>query len=192
MRLLDICLASLLMVGIAAAGAHENLDANLAANFDEQLTAEINTFLQDYAKVYERKDFEKRLTMWDRDFEHPIYIAEQIDPPIYGWEGIRAYFNPRPGVDMLDGLRVRYTDVRANYLTHDIALATYNLHFDLKVKGQEAMSSWDRVLSVFRRSGEEWKLVVYAEAPMAPSTMVRRMLQNQVPDDFDSYLAEQD
>ena len=46
----------------------------------------------------------------------------------------------------------------------------------------------DRNLVV--RDGD-WKLVAYAEAPMAPATMVRRMIEGQVPDDFDEYIEAQ-
>ena len=70
-------------------------------------------------------------------------------------------------------------------------MATYHLRFDLKVRRQPAMSSWDRVLAVFRKKDGEWKLTAYAEAPMAPLTMVRRMLQDKVPEEFEAYIEAQ-
>lgn len=36
---------------------------------------------------------------------------------------------------------------------------------------------------VFRKDGQ-WKMVAYGEAPMAPLTMVRRMLEKAVPPEF--------
>ncbi len=50
------------------------------------------------------------------------------------------------------------------------------------------MSSWDRVMAAFRKKDGERKLTAYAEAPMAPLTMVRKMIYDQVPDDFDEWL----
>jgi ketosteroid isomerase-like protein len=118
-------------------------------------------------------------------------MAEEVDPPMHGWDRINKYFNPVPGVKILDGIFNEYTDVRASYLADDLAVATYHLRFDLKVRRQPAMSSWDRVMAVLRRKDGEWKLVAYAEAPMAPLTMVRRMLQDKVPAEFEDYLEAQ-
>jgi len=47
------------------------------------------------------------------------------------------------------------------------------------------------VMAVLRKVDGDWKLVAYAEAPMAPATMVRRMIENQVPEDFDEYIEAQ-
>ena len=40
------------------------------------------------------------------------------------------------------------------------------------------LSSFDRVVAVFRRHDGEWKLAAYAEAPQAPLTMVRKLARN--------------
>jgi len=163
----------------------------MAETADEALSAELQTWLDRYAEIYNRQDYATLLSQWDGDDAGPIYMAEEIDPPLHGWSRLNAYFNPKPGVQVLDGIRNEYTDVRAHYLAEDLAVATYRLRFDIKVKGMQAMSSWDRVMAVFRRKSDGWKLVAYAEAPMAPLTMFRKMLQQAVPDDFDDYLKQQ-
>ena len=176
MRLLAIVI-SVLMWSIAMAGEQE-----------ERLAAEIQAFLDRYAEIYNRQDYPALLAMWDRDDASPIYMAEEIDPPMHGWNLIKAYFNPKPGVQVLDGIRNEYSNVKAHYLAPDLAIATYRLRFDIKVRNMKAMSSWDRVMAVFRRKDGEWKLTAYAEAPMAPLTMVRKMLEQAVPENFDEYL----
>lgn len=185
-RFLAVCLLVLGCETVIAAAHEQEFPAESIAN--EALNTEIQAFLDEYAEVYNRQDYETLLGMWDQDHPNPIYMAEEIDPPLHGWNRIRAYFNPKPGFTVLDGIRNEYSDVRAQYLTDDLVLATYRLRFDIKVKRQPAMSSWDRVVAVFRKKESGWKLIAYAEAPQAPLTMVRKMLQNQVPDDFDAYL----
>ena len=179
MRLVIIVLFSLLIPGIASA---EN---------DDSLSADIQAFLDVYAEAYNRQDYDTLLGMWDQDYQHPIYMAEEVDPPMHGWQRIRAYFNPKPGFTVLDGIRNEYSEVRANYLTDDLAIATYKVRFDIKVKRQKALSSWDRVMAVFHRKDGKWKLMAYTEAPMSPLTMVRKMLQEQVPNDFSDYIKTQ-
>jgi ketosteroid isomerase-like protein len=164
---------------------------SMADDANEILSRDLQSWLDAYADVYNRQDYPALLRMWDRDDPDVIYMAEEIDPPMHGWGKLNAYFNPKPGVQVLDGIRNRYTEVRARYLAPDLALATYRLEFDIKVKGMKPMSSWDRVMAVFRRKDGQWKMVAYGEAPMAPLTMVRRMLQEAVPADFDQYLRDQ-
>jgi len=188
MRFAIIFLLGLLAHTVTLADMHDNSNQQPSADYDENLSAEIQAFLDTYAKAYDRQDYDALLGMWDQDYPHPIYMAEEVDPPMHGWQRIRAYFNPKPGFTVLDGIRNEYSDVRANYLTDDLAIATYKLRFDIKVKRQKALSSWDRVMAVFRRKDGQWKLTAYTEAPMSPLTMVRKMLQEQVPDDFSDYI----
>jgi ketosteroid isomerase-like protein len=175
----------------ALSGAHDNF-SKVPEQFDAKLSAEIQAFLDGYAEIYNRQDYEALLAMWDREFVGAIYMAEEVDPPMHGWARIDKYFNPVPGIKILDGIYNEYSDVRASYLAEDLAVATYHLRFDIKVRRQKAMSSWDRVMAVLRRQDDGWKLVAYAEAPMAPLTMVRRMLENQVPENFEADIEAQE
>ena len=36
---------------------------------------------------------------------------------------------------------------------------------------------WNRIMAVFVRTADGWKMTAYAEAPMGPRTMVRKMMQ---------------
>ena len=110
----------------------------------------------------------------------------------HGWNMLNAYFNPKPGTQVLDGIWNEYTDVRAHQLAPDVAIATYKLDYHIKVKRQKAMSGWDRVMAVFRRNEEGWKLVAYAEAPMGPLTMIRKMIEDAVPETFHESLKKPD
>ena len=188
-RLLIANLTMILSV-TAYAGTHDDF-SKVPEQYDETLSAELQEWLNAYAEVYNRQDYDALLRMWDQDFSGVIYTAEEVDPPLHGWDRINRYFNPIPGFLVLDGIRNEYSDVRASYLAPDLAVATYRLRFDIKVKRQKPMSSWDRVLAVFRKKGDDWKLVAYAEAPMAPLTMVRKMLETAVPEDFDAYIESQ-
>jgi len=190
MRTVLTIIALLVFCLPAFPGAHDNF-GKVPEAYDARLSAEIEAFLDEYAATYNRMDYDALLDMWDRDFAGAIYMAEEIDPPLHGWARINKYFNPVPGVEILDGIRNEYSDVRASYLAPDLAVATYQLRFDIKVKRQPAMSSWDRVMAVLRKVDGDWKLLAYAEAPMAPLTMVRRMIEGQVPEDFDDYIEAQ-
>ncbi len=126
--------ATLTLINLMVWSASMAADHNETSEQDgSQLTREIEAFLATYAEVYNRQDYTTLLSMWDRDDPDPIYIAEEINPPMQGWGRINAYFNPKPGFSVLDGFRNEYTDIKAHYLAEVLAIATYKLRFDIKV-----------------------------------------------------------
>lgn len=82
-----------------------------------------------------------------------------------------------------------------------------------KVANMKPLSGFDRVVAAFRKKDGEWKLAVYAEAPQAPLTMIRKFFKTSktltpeqqkqllktiqtlqeeaVPADFEQWLANQ-
>jgi ketosteroid isomerase-like protein len=189
--------------GLSAEQSIPSEPAGAASDLDSEITA----FLARYAQAYNREDYDTLLDMWDQDDPDAFYMAEEIDPPMQGWKTIRAYF-ARTGV--IDGIRNEYSNVRAHYVAPDVAIATYRLRFDIKIRNMQPLSSWDRIVAVFRRKDGEWKMIAYAEAPQAPLTMIRKaaknskslnpaqqkellqtvqtLLQDAVPEDFDEWL----
>jgi len=87
------------------------------------------------------------------------------------------YFNPVPGKRILAGIDNRYSKVRAKYLAPNMAVATYRLDYDIKLTGMPAMGGWDRAIAVFIKTDGGWRMTAYAEAPMGPATMVRKMMK---------------
>ncbi len=168
-----ICIA---LPSISVAEYHYQQKTDEISPADATLAAEISDFLADYAIAYNNQDYRAVKSMW-LDDGNPIYMAEEVPFPLYGKDRLNNYFNPVPGKRILDGIYNKYSQVRAKYLTPNIAVATYRLDYDIKLAGMEASHGWDRVMSVFVRDGDDWKLTAYAEAPMGPATMVRKMMQ---------------
>jgi ketosteroid isomerase-like protein len=143
---------------------------------EEQLAGEISEFLSAYEIAYNNQDYKTVKSMWHDDGT-PIYMAEEVPFPLYGQDRIDNYFNPRPGKQILDGIDNKYSKVRAKYVAPGIAVATYRLDYDIKLVGMPAMHGWDRVMAVFVKDDDGWKITAYAEAPMGPATMVRKMMK---------------
>jgi len=143
---------------------------------DHQLAAEITAFLDEYARVYNNQDYRAVKGMW-LDDGNPIYMAEEVPFPLYGKKRMDNYFNPVPGRRILDGIDNRYSQVRAKYVAENVAVATYRLDYDIKLVGMNASHGWDRIMAVFVKTSDGWKLSAYAEAPQGPATMVRKMMK---------------
>lgn len=177
-RLSALAAASLLFCVIpASADFHFSRTAtDTVTDEDQALAAEIQAFLDEYEEAYDNQNYRKVKSMWYDDGK-PIYMAEEVPFPLYGDGRMASYFNPAPGKRILDGIDNEYSQVRAKYLTPDIAVATYRLDYDIKLVGMPASHGWDRVMAVFRRDNEGWKLTAYTEAPQGPATMVRKMMK---------------
>jgi hypothetical protein len=143
---------------------------------DDQLAAQLTEFLKQYARVYNDQDYRSLKSMWHQD-GNPIYMAEEVPFPLYGQDRLNNYLNPVPGKKILEGIDNRYSKVRAKYVAPDVAVATYRLDYDIKLVGMPAQHGWDRVMAVFVRVDDSWKLTAYTEAPMGPATMVRKMMK---------------
>ena len=167
----------LALPAIAAAEFHFEKNAKDAIdNVDRQLAAEITLFLAEYEKTYNDQNYRKLKSMWVAD-GNPVYMAEEVPFPLYGKARLDNYLNPVPGKKILEGIDNKYSEVRAKYVAPNVAVATYRLDYDLKLIGMPAMHGWDRVMAVFVLGESGWKMSAYAEAPMGPATMVRKMMK---------------
>ena len=172
-------LAALILVAlapVAEAGFHFQERDEVISPAEQALAAEIVAFLAEYETAYNNQDYKTVKQLWHSD-GNPIYMAEEVPFPLYGQERVDSYFNPVPGKQILEGIDNKYTQVRAKYITPDVAVATYRLDYDIKIIGMPATGGWDRVMAVFVREAGAWKLSAYTEAPMGPATMVKKMMQ---------------
>lgn len=173
---LPLALACLLAALPVAADYHFKNTKDAVSNTEEKLAAEIAAFLVEYEEAYNNQDYRSVKSMWSSD-GNPIYMAEEVPFPLYGRDRLDNYFNPVPGKRILEGIDNRYSEVRAKYITPDVAVATYRLDYDIKIVGMPASHGWDRIMAVFVREDGDWRMSAYTEAPMGPATMVRKMMK---------------
>ena len=154
------------------------------------VTDEIVETLARYQQVWDTQEFAALAELWDTDDPAPYYLPEEWMPGfIRDWDGLRRYWDPVPGQVVIEAIRNVYSNVEAKLVAPDVAVATFDLRYDLKVVGQPPTGGEDRVLAVFVRRDGGWKFSAYAEAPLNPVALVRRLYQRSVPADFDDYLA---
>lgn len=175
-RLLSVSILLVLPVGVMADYHFDANKKNVVNDEDQQLAADISAFLAEYYEFYNNQDYKALKGLWFDD-GNPIYMAEEVPFPLYGKSRMDNYFNPVPGKRILAGIDNRYSKVRAKSLAPDMAVATYRLDYDIKLTGMPAMGGWDRAIAVFIKRDGGWRMTAYAEAPMGPATMVRKMMK---------------
>lgn len=154
------------------------------------ITEEIRAVLDRYTATWDTQEFARLAELWDTEDPSPFYLPEEWMPGfLTDWDSLRTYWDPVPGQVVIEAIRNVYSNVRAKLVAPDVAVATFDLRYDLKVVGQPPTGGDDRVLAVFVRREGEWRFSAYAEAPLNPSALVRRLYQQSVPADFADYLA---
>ena len=175
-RVITFAVALMAVWNIAQAEFHFQKKQDDVSAEEQALAGEIATFLKAYETAYNNQDYRTVKSMWHDD-GNPIYMAEEVPFPLYGKTRLDNYFNPRPGRKILDGIDNKYSEVRAKYITENVAVATYRLDYDIKLVGMNASHGWDRIMTVFVRGDDGWKITAYVEAPQGPATMVRKMMK---------------
>ena len=155
------------------------------------VTAEITELLAQYQSLWDTQDYARLAELWDTDDPLPIYVPEEWTAgPITGWDNVKHYWDPVPGKVVLQAIRNVYTNVTAKLVADDVAVAVFDLRYDMKIVGQPPTGGNDRVMAVFKKRDGAWRFSAYIEAPLNPVALVRKLYQESVPTDFDDYVKE--
>lgn len=147
------------------------------------LRATLDTVVADYYARFGAFDFDAVRRHWDVDDAAPVYLAEEVRGFLRDWPAIEAYWaETRRG---LARLAARHHDLHARTLGPELALATWEMHWDALVAGHARPIGGDvRVSATFRRRAEGWKLLHYVEAPLAPLVHLRWLCEGRVSAEF--------
>ena len=172
--LVIISMASLLAGPLAWAGGH-NQSAEPAVARDQALTAEIDAVLNEYEALWDAQDPAGLIALWDQDDPEPFYLAEEQDEWRIGWEQLKSYWDP-PGPSSAESVRMRFDGTQARWLADDLAFAKFWIRFDTKMKFMPGAIGTDaRASAIFRKTGDGWRLITWAESPTSPILYMSRL-----------------
>ena len=153
---------------------------------DPVLTAELHEFFQEYQGVWNAHDYHLLKDHWDGDESVPVYLAEEQDDFVIGWDDLDRYFvNDPTKPSMIEAMWMRYRLTDAKLIAPDLAQVFGWLRHDMKMRGP--MKPWggeSRFTAVVRRKPEGWRLVSYVEAHMTPLLYVQRLYEKNVSPEF--------
>jgi len=178
MNRLLVALATTFIACLAAstafAGSHNQAREPAVAK-DQQLTAEIDAFLDEYEQQWDLQDPSKLAELWDQDDDQPFYLAEEQDEWRIGWQQVMGYFDP-PGESTTDSIRMRFDGVQARWLSDDLAFAKFWIRFDTKMQFLPTPIGTDaRASAIFRKTDAGWRLITWAESPGSPILYIARL-----------------
>jgi hypothetical protein len=151
------------------------------------LEDEITALLRLCETLWDKQDYAGLRALWDEGEAEPWYVAEEIDTPMVGWEAMQTYWNNN--IKFQECIRVRYSNIRIKPLGPDLALALFDLRFDLQAVGpRKPMGGDNRVTAIFRRRPDGWRYCHYMEAPLSPITYIRKLYELNIAPEFPAFL----
>ena len=170
----SITIVAIATISNAFAGAH-NQSKEPAVAKDQELTAEIDAFLNEYEKQWDLQDPSRLAELWDQEDDEPFYLAEEQDEWRIGWELVMGYFDP-PGESTTDSIRMRFDGTQARWLSEDLAFAKFWIRFDTKMQFLPGPIGTDaRASAIFRKTDAGWRLITWAESPGSPILYITRL-----------------
>lgn len=154
-RLHAICLALMTIV----------LIFNLEKSFSQEPrdNKEIRGIIEKYRTGWLKLDTNTLKSIWDQEYKNIIYIATELKDPIYGWEGVKNYYEGAAK----DLLEVKEFDIKNISLDifHDTAYAFCSYHFVAITKADNKSIGGDgRVTFILKKRGGKWLVIHYHES----------------------------
>ena len=110
-----------------------------------------------------RLDPEQLASVWDRQHEPLVYVAQEKDAPIHGWAAIQRYLAALP--EHLDRvLSKELEDVKIDVLG-DTAIVFFTSRSSVMLKGRPTKyEPIGHISMIFRRAPEGWRAIHFHES----------------------------
>lgn len=161
------------------------------ANADEQLEKEIQPILDRMQEIY-REDPNGSRLLFDElwlESESILYLSEQFVNPFYGYGPVAAYW--KPSWNTLYGYREQYSNLRATRISPTIAMATFDLRYDMHAVTRTPLGGVSKLTLVLRKEEGQWKIQQYFETPMSLLSQARLIHEAALDPDFADYARAQ-
>lgn len=147
-----------------------------------EVRQEIAAVLEIYRLAFLNLDAQKLESIWDRQHEPLIYLAQEKEEPIFGWDGIQKYYEALPE-HLEKVLSKNLDDVKIDVLG-ETAIAFFTSHSTVVLKGRPAnYEPIAHVTMIFHRTTAGWRVIHYHEsAKSEQSAQVMREMKAMHPE----------
>lgn len=147
----------------------------------------IDEVLKQTREIWNSQDFGRLKEVWDANDPEPWYVPEEVEQPFFSWAQLERYWNP--GRKVLKGFRWDYDNLRVKMLCDDLCIALFDHFYEIELifGPKEPTAGFDRVLTLFRKTDDGWRHILYAQCPLGPEAYVRALRKTIVRPDFEEF-----
>lgn len=131
-----------------------------------------------YERCWNERRFRDLRQLWAADDTMPIWLPEEVDRPLTGWDDVEAYLGASE--DIIDRFAIRTADHRFKPIVAGVVSAVWTMRWNATTwfgnpPRTRAIAGDVRVSAVFREVGAgDWRFVHYHESALGPLPFVRR------------------
>ncbi len=193
MRYSSIFVSLLLAIGgmflgtAAIAGAHKTVTPMVTIDVSPEVEAAVTAVVYETAERWNSQDFSSVLELWDQNEPFPTYLAEEQAQWFVGWNRLRDYLDPPAPNPIIEVLREEMSKIQVNQIAPDLAIAIWEMHFEMKVRGSNPIGEDVRVSAVLRNTPEGWRYIHWVESPKATMVYIENLFEQGVAEGWDEY-----
>ncbi len=176
-----------LVAGIALAGGHKVVRPMVPIPVDPAIEKAVTEVVYDTARRWNSQDFATLLELWDPNEEYPTYLAEEQAQWFVGWPRLREYLDPPRANPAVEAVRETMRDVQVKQIGPGLAIAIWEMKFEMKMIASNAIGEQVRVSAVLRETEDGWKYIHWAESPQTAMIYIENLFEKEAGDDWDEF-----
>jgi ketosteroid isomerase-like protein len=123
----------------------------------------IAAVLETYRLAFINLDAHQLESIWDFQHEPLIYLAQEKEEPIFGWDGIQKYYAALP--EHLEKVLSKNLDEVKIDVAGETAIAFFTSRAIVKLKGRsDPYEPIGHVTMIFHRTSNGWRAIQYHES----------------------------
>ena len=134
------------------AGGHKERKPAPKIDIAPDVEAAVIDVIHDTAARWNSQDFASLLELWDPDEAFPTYLAEEQAEWFIGWERLRGYLAPERPNPIVEAIREEMYNIKVKLIAPDLAIAVWEMHFEMKTIGSHPIGEEVRVSAVLRNT----------------------------------------
>jgi ketosteroid isomerase-like protein len=142
-----------------AQNAPSNATAKPSTSSEEEPRHAVLAVIETYRLAFLHLDVDQLASVWDREHEPLVYVAQEKDEPILGWAAIEGYLAALP--EHLDEVLSKVLDDVQIDVLGETAIAFFTSRSSVKLEGHPTMKyePMGHVSMIFRRTPEGWRAI---------------------------------
>jgi hypothetical protein len=180
MALLSVLFIFSLFSNSAIAGGHKVVLPPVKIDVPKDVEAGVTAVIMDTAERWNSQDFATLLELWDPDEPYPTYLAEEQAQWFVGWDRLRGYLDPPRMNPVVEAIREEMYNVQVKQIAPDLAIAVWEMHFEMKTIGSNPIGEEVRVSAVLRNTEDGWRYIHWAESPKTAMVYIEDLYEKDV------------
>ena len=173
-------LGGALFSGVAFAGGHKVVLPPVKIDVPQDVEADVTAVIKDTAERWNSQDYATLLELWDPNEPFPTYLAEEQAQWFVGWDRLRGYLDPPRPNPIVEAIREDMYNIQVKQIGPDLAIAIWEMHFEMKTIGSNPIGEEVRVSAVLRNTQDGWRYIHWAESPQTAMVYIEGLYEKDV------------